>query len=206
MSARHLLQQRARSTVRKIAIPVLALAGSIAIVGQLNQHYGFDEGPAIRAIVADDYANAAAEVASVAVAVLVMDSLNERRAEQQLKAQLIRELGSTDNRIALRAVRELRTRGWLRDGSLRGASLYKANLAGAMLHETDLQRAKLAKANLAGAFLVDADLQWAKLEGANLAGALLSGANLRGADLRGANLQETDLQGAILEESLCPTD
>jgi Pentapeptide repeats (8 copies) len=188
---------------------VLALAGSIAIVGQLTQHYGLDEGPALWAIHADVYAYAAAELASVALAVLVIDGLNARRADEQLKAQLIRELGSRDNPVALRAVRELRAHGWLQNGLLRGASLYKANLAGAALHETDLQRAKLAKANLAGAFLVDADLRSAKLEGAIVAGADLRGANLRQADLRGAILegailQETDMQGAILDGSTPP--
>jgi len=39
-------------------------------------------------------------------------------------------MGSTDNGIALRAVRELRAHGWLEDESLRGADIIGANLQG----------------------------------------------------------------------------
>jgi hypothetical protein len=60
----------------------------------------------------DFYANVATTLVGITIVVLTIDLLNERRAEQQLKAQLIREMGSTDNGIALRAVRELRAHRW----------------------------------------------------------------------------------------------
>src|SRR3990172_5511276 len=73
------------------------------------------------------------ELVGIGLAVLIIDAANERRAVQQLKAQLIREMGSNDNGIALRAVKELDAHGWLLDGSLRGADLTEANLQNARL-------------------------------------------------------------------------
>src|SRR6266511_1360515 len=86
------------------------------------------------------YANFATTLIGIAIAVFTIDKANERRAEQQLKAQLIREMGSTDNGIALRAARELQAHGsdddnWLTDGSLKGAYLIRANLHDASLSD-----------------------------------------------------------------------
>ena len=71
---------------------------------------------------------------------------------------------------------------------LRGADLYRSNLAG-----TSLVGAALAGANLGGA-----DLRGADLRGADLRGARLGGAAVGGADLRDA-LLEGDLVGARVE-------
>jgi len=122
----------------------------------------------------------------------------ERKAEQQLKRQLFREMGSPDNGIALRAVAELRGHGWLTDGSLKKVNLEYANLQGARLREANLQGADLSDANLQGAYLPEANLQGAILSDANLQEADLLGANLQGAYLPEANLQEADLLGANL--------
>ncbi len=154
----------------------------------------------------DFAANIATEMASIAVTVLFIDYLNERRQNEQLKAQLIREMGASDNGIAHRAVRELRAYGWLTDGSLQGADLTQANLQGVNLWGANLQ-----EATLLGAILEEADLSWANLQGASLAKANLMGANLSDADLQGAlfwwadltnaDLTMADLQGAILEQA-----
>src|SRR4028119_458607 len=109
------------------------------------------------------YANVGTELVGIAITVLFIDALNERRQEAQLKAQLIREMGSTDNGIALQAVREIEARGELTDGTLIGK--------------------KFKKADLDGAELQGADLRSTGFQGANL-----NGADLRGADLRGADL------------------
>jgi hypothetical protein len=97
----------------------------------------------------DFYANVAASLVTITIAVLTIDWLNERQAErqrtereelaerqriereqvaeqlaaQQLKAQLIREMSSSDNGIALRAVEELRAHMWFTDSVLKGAYL-----------------------------------------------------------------------------------
>jgi hypothetical protein len=157
----------------------------------------------------DFYANIAVDCLSVAFAILVIDRLSERRAEQELKAQLIREMRSSDNGIALRAVEEFRARGGLTDGSLeaahlKGANLQSVNLRGAnmkkaYLEGANLQRAELRDASLQEASLWSADLQGAKLWDTNLQAAFLQDTNLRGAFLEGANLQEADLVDACLK-------
>ena len=97
--------------------------------------------------------------------------------------QLARKLRSPHNEVAVQAVVELQTRGWLS-----GTLLERAHLR--FVH---LQRADLHRANMRGANLSMADLRWADLSEANLAGARLNRANLRG-----ANLSETNLQGALM--------
>ena len=112
----------------------------------------------------------------------------ERKAEHQLKQQLIREMGGQDNGLALRAVKELGAYGWLTDGALKEANLTSANLAGVDLWDANLQGATLANASLQGATLAFANLAGVDLGDANLAGADLTSANLAEARLRDANL------------------
>lgn len=171
--------------------------------------------------VADLGLNVAAELASAAITILVVDAIVQRREMESLKQQLIREMSSLDNAIALRAARELDAHGWLEDGTLRGARLSGANfreadLQGADLRQLELDRADLQGANLQGAnlqeaYVVEAHMQGTRLWGARLRGAYLVGvklqkarlwaADLKGADLRHANLMEADLLGANLQEA-----
>jgi len=187
-------------TVQRIAAVLIVVGLVVFVVGVVNKHCmraGWPNfGDTLNDIISDFYANVSVDSLSIAFAILVLDRLNERRAEQQLKAQLIREMGSTDNAIALRAVRELRGHGseddnWLTDGSLKGAYLIRPNLQGAELPDANLQEAILQEANLQRAFLF----------GANLQKVTLIEADLQGADLLAANLQEADLPGAKLQEA-----
>jgi uncharacterized protein YjbI with pentapeptide repeats len=176
-------------------------------------------------------ANIYVELGSVAITILIVDYLIERRSKLQLKSQLIRELGNPDHGIAMRALNELEANGWVEDGSLQGAFLVNANLKGACLLGANLQGAYLDNANLEGADLGGADLshatlidanikdgnltntnsQGVDLQGANLVGASLfeanlfranlAGANLEGASLRKANLQNAELWGANLKDA-----
>ncbi len=112
-----------------------------------------------------------------------------QRKTRQDKDRLILQLGSRINEVARHAAEELRSRGWLQDGTLNQAKLNGANLAGADLRGASLQRARLFKANLQGAYLLKADLREAHLAGADLQGAHMGGANLLGAAMAGVNLQ-----------------
>jgi uncharacterized protein YjbI with pentapeptide repeats len=134
--------------------------------------------------------------------------------ERKLQADLVLRMGSTDNATALNAVRELRNRGWLENGSLRGKVFTKANLQGVDLTRADLQGSKLNWANLK-----EADLTYANLQGADLGGthfekasddaaraATFWDANLRDAILRqatlfGVNFGRADLRGAKLNDA-----
>jgi hypothetical protein len=151
-------------------------------------------------------ANLFGELAGIFVTVLIIDSLNELRAERELKARLIREMCSRDNIDALRAVGQLEARGWLYDGSLKGADLDGANLNGANLKRaalnladldhSDLRNANLSSVNLSHALMMEADLRNADLRWANLTGVAMEEANLRGANLGSANLSMANLTGA----------
>src|SRR5262249_27365925 len=100
--------------------------------------------------------------------ILVLDKRAERRQEKALKEQLIRDVGSRVNDVAIRAIEELNVRQWLEDGSLSHRKFSMANLQGA----------NLAGANLRGAWL-SSYLQKANLQEADLSGANLLGANLQ---------------------------
>lgn len=96
---------------------------------------------------------------------------------------LVRKMRSPETKLVLEAVAELRARGWLQDGSLRGVLLCHAHLEGADLYEADLR---------------SVDLHQARLDGADLRLADLGGAKLTRTSLRGANLSQTQLEGADL--------
>lgn len=126
------------------------------------------------------------EAISTAFAVIVINELGIYRAALQERRSIIEQMGSPVHDAALEAVRLARKNGWLTDGSLKGAVLWKANLQVAVLAEANLQGANLMSANLQGANLAKANLQGADLPGANLQGAFLMEANLQGAFLWGA--------------------
>lgn len=113
------------------------------------------------------------------------------REVQERKAQLIGQMGNENRDVTVLAVEELRTSGWLTDGSLKGVYLWGANLQGADLRGANLERADL-RANLQRAHLAGADLQGAILYRANLQGAKrVTYSQLREADtLRGAWLPD----------------
>ena len=149
----------------------------------------------------------AGAVATYLLLELVIGRMEKREAEREAekqereakKADLIAQMRSQVQDVAIAAAEELRRRGWLTDGSLRGANLFEANLQGVGLYQADLRGANLGLANLQEADLFMTNLQGTTLSAANLQGAHLAGANLQGAHLAGANLQEAGLLGAYLQ-------
>lgn len=111
---------------------------------------------------------------------------------------LIRKMRSPETKLVLEAVAELRARGWLEDGSLRGVMLCHAHLEGADLYRANLHSVDLHQAHLDGADLGLADLGRVKLSRASLRGANLSQAILAGADLFKTDL--TDARNVTLEQ------
>jgi len=106
------------------------------------------------------------------------------------KSELMNKLRSRDNWRVLKAIEELRVRGWLHDGSLRQIALCQAELQGADLMKADLSHADFHQAHLEYVDLSMADLRCAKFTRANLHGANLSSARLAGAVFYKANLRE----------------
>lgn len=136
------------------------------------------------------------EVISIAITVLVLDRLNQRRQDKIRKEELIFQMGSGENVTARRAARMLHHKGWLTDGTLRASQLSDANL-----HSSDLNSADLQDADLIGANLKKADLFMSNLRGAILNDANLEGAMLEDSDLRGASLVQANLRGAKLDHA-----
>ena len=132
---------------------------------------------------------------STGITVFLVDWLNDRRAQQRLKRQLVYRASSRANVVALSAVESLSHELWLREseGALQGAGLYGANLQDAPLVGANLHGTILQNANLKGANLFDADLSWAYVPEADLRCAILLEANLNEAEI-----WDTDLRGAIL--------
>jgi uncharacterized protein YjbI with pentapeptide repeats len=109
---------------------------------------------------------------------------------------LLRKLRSPQNPRAVQAVAELRTHGWLCDGTLKNIILCHVHLQGA----------DLTDANLVGVDFHQAHLQHCRLNGADLASARLTRANLQGADFEGTRLDGADLFKVDLRESRNLTD
>jgi uncharacterized protein YjbI with pentapeptide repeats len=174
-------------TAQSVGLLLLVLALVVGTAGYISQHPGDFN---LLALAGDFYANISSELASIAITVLIIDTLNRRRdqrvEERRTREQLIRQMGSQVNEVARRAVEELRAEGWLTDGSLQEADLRVANLEEAKLWDADLQ---------------GVNLQWAKLKKANLNRAVLVGANLKQANLQAARLNGADVRGANLFEA-----
>jgi uncharacterized protein YjbI with pentapeptide repeats len=142
------------------------------------------------------------EMISVVSIGYILNLISKSRSDEQLKAQLLRELNASSG-IAMRAVEELRARGWLMDGSLNGmvmtrAHLDHAQLTGARLEKVQLTRATLFGSNLRNAILKEADLGCANISNATLWGADLSSASLFNTSMYGAKLQQANLSHSDL--------
>jgi hypothetical protein len=144
-----------------------------------------------------------AEFIGMGLTVLVIANATEYQQTKAEKKRLILQLGSPENGFAIEALRQLRQRGWIEDGSLAGADISEANLTDADLTKAYLSRvnfciADLSAANLSGANLTWADLSFADIHYANLTRADLTKANLTNAVLHGTDLSKADLTEADL--------
>lgn len=145
----------------------------------------------------------APELIGIGITLILIDWAVEQRQRQELKAYLIRQMGSPVRDVAVPAVRELAHHEWLYDGALTRAILAEADLRQAPLRGANLSGAHLYRATLTDADLLDANLDGAILVSADLSEAALSGATLRQASLQGATLHDAslfyaDLSGAAL--------
>ena len=141
------------------------------------------------------------EMIGIGLAVIIIDNANEKLRTREQKNQLISQMGSPNNEFAIEAVRQLRVKGWMFDGSPRNMYFRGVNLENADLQQADLVNANLEVANLGKVTLSLANLRNARMEGAVLAYSFLIGTNLPEASLASAFLNEADMQGANLENA-----
>lgn len=135
--------------------------------------------------------NLGTEMGGIVVTVAIIDRLYRKQGEEELKARLIRQMGSLDNADALQAVVELKAHGWLQDGSLVGSTYYDMNLSNSDLRNGDFRRCNfykghmhytdLSETNLEGADFIEVDLRNVNFANANLKGATFLNANLNNA-------------------------
>ncbi len=194
-------------TPRKVAFGILATGFLIFIFGY---HYQHPEGWNLQSITTDFYANLSTELISIAITVLVIDSLYRHHEIRAEKKRLILEMGSPDNGIALRATQIMqREYSYLVDGSLRHKFFWSANLNGAELLSAELEGASFHFASMIGTHLHGANLKNVAFWQTNLEGAFLQDANISGATVVFVNLKNAKvtreqlktcraLQGTIL--------
>lgn len=182
--------------VRKVGIALLILSVSTGIYGYWLTH---PNEPFIwRKFIFDFYTNISTEFFSIAVTVLIIDSLYQRRQREDEKRRLIRQIGSQERTIALPALTELRAMDAIKDGSLVGVDLERANLHDVKLGHADLRRVKMDFVDLSDSLLSFANLEGADMSGANLKKTMLIGANMRRVNLVAANLKGAYLRDADL--------
>ena len=144
-------------TVKRAGITLGTLALIITILGHVFQSDGFFLGKLFEEL----WANLGTELLSIAITILIIDELYQKRDEQREKEQLILQMGSPDAAFSQEAIRKLRSHGWLIDGSLRGVDLSWANLEKGYLWNADLQKANFSHAKLSGTYLTKANLSGA---------------------------------------------
>lgn len=149
--------------LQNIAFLMMGLSVLIGISGFSVQYEFFS----LKELNNNFYANISTELLSISITVLVIDKLIKKRDISELKKQLVREVRSKDNAIAVRALQELITQKWAKKGALRGAHLLYANLQDAYLRDVDLSYTWLREANFEEAFMNGTKLKGAVLVGAN---------------------------------------
>lgn len=192
-------KQREWVTSRKFSLVVLGIVVVIFVWGSMLQHDSFD----LHYLFLDLWSNFGTELAGIVVTVLIIDSLNQRRAIKQEKDALVLQMGSPNNAFAVEAARILRMHGWgwHEEKTLVEQRFPFADLSQANLSWCNLQRAKFERANLMGANLQYSNLQDADLSEANLEEVSFLGANLENSSLNRANLQRASF-GPFLPENV----
>ncbi|MCE7980375.1 MAG: pentapeptide repeat-containing protein [Caldilinea sp. CFX5] len=184
-----------RDAVKLFGFVVLHLGIFVAIVG-----YNY-QGTFLKGFIDTFYANLVTELISIAITVLVIDYIFELRNDEREKERILRQMASHSNDFSRDAVRLIREKSWIRDGSLNDRNFSYANLEKALLHQGVLNRVDLSGANLRNALLLDTSLIGANLHRANLQEADLTGANLHGANLKSVNLSQTIVYGTVFDKA-----
>lgn len=209
-----------------VAIALLILASLFAFTGHITLYGNLN----LVTIVSDFYANISSELASIAITVLIIDQLNQRREkreqlkrdryfadEQRKRDQLLAifELDRADTVETRQAIIRLMSKSNLFEGAkLSSINFTSVDLSFAKLNQTwlincDFSRAKLFhahinKADLTTAKFKDTNLQGASCLGSNLSFAVIENADLRNSNLSGANLLYVEISSSNLWNAILP--
>jgi len=147
------------------------------------------------------WVNIATEIIGIILTIAFIDYYYRQREEKALLKKLVQELGSRDNAVAIAAIGELSSRGWLQDGSLAGGNFVYANLDNANLILANLENCYFGSASFRNSILHSANFKNANLHNADFRDASLFGANLEGATFQNANINQTKFRGANLHNT-----
>jgi len=189
--------RRQDDPVRVAAYVLLGLSALIGVMGY------FELLPLPMKVIEDFYANGAAELASIAITVLIVDRLSEWRAERREKEQILSQISSNSNQFALEAIREAQNRGWLYNGTLQGITITRADLSGVNLFQADLAesifyRANLSKSDMALADFRDAYIRSVSMKDSDLRHVNFVNTYLSRVQFDGSNLRDSQFTGAYL--------
>lgn len=170
-------RQKLSEKINLVGIIFLIASVSFCFLKFYNVQWPFGE------IVKILYPNLASEFLSIAITILLINFLYEKKEKNLNKRRLIRELGSEDKGFTSRALKEIIELGYHNDGTLAGINLAKANLEGLDLSGLNLKNVDFSFANLNTAIL----------KGCNLDGAILNDAQLREVNLEDCSLNQTQM-------------
>jgi uncharacterized protein YjbI with pentapeptide repeats len=186
----------------------------IAVFGFMENNRG---SISFHKLVSEFYSNGSVALATIAVTVLLIDSINGRHSKQQEIRSLVADARSGIDDFKRRGLLELHERHLFYDGSLQAHDLAGIDLSdqymiddflhhlhihlGGSDRKAKLKRADLSVANLARAHFHDANFEGAILWRASMDQAFLRKANLRKANLNRANIQRAQLQGGDLRNA-----
>lgn len=193
------------STITKVGYSFLALGILLLLLHKYPDNWCFS------LFIKEIYANLSCELISIAVTILLINYLYEKREESSNKRRLIRELGSEDKGFTSRALKEIKELGYLADGTLNGADLSSANLegldfSGAVLKNVNFSMARLnnsifREVILEGVILNGAEARQCIFERSVFSNVTLKSSNLYSAIFIGAQISNVDFLSAKLEQA-----
>jgi uncharacterized protein YjbI with pentapeptide repeats len=127
--------------------------------------------------------------------------------ERNSRRRILRELGGQDHATSMKALQEATDEGMLRDGTLRGVKIKRADLSGGDFHRAVLVEADFFRCNLNGTRFQSADLTSASLSTCQLEGTNFWEAKMTKARVRFSHAMEARFQGVhAIEANFSETD
>ena len=182
--------------VRYVGVILLGIGLYIAF-----NYYDYPADGDLVKVVQDFYANASAELISIAITILIVDFLYDVRNGEYERQNLIRDFASGVDSLTKRAYRELREKKLLTNRKLRGANLSHADLSG-----YDLKGSYLVGVDFSNATLNLTDFTGSKLSNCNFAGATGTKTKFERCELYNCTFSDTEFKdsnfkGAFLDGS-----
>lgn len=174
-----------------IALAMIAISIVILLLGFTHLHSQSSD--KLTNLVQDLYANGGAELLSIAITVLIIDTLNKKRSEDERKRELILQMGSPSNDFAIEAVRLLDHHNWVKDGSLRKQFFTYANLENVILLAADFSHSTIIESTFKNAELEDTTFHGCRFEYCNFENIEFAHINMSDSELIGCFFRNANM-------------